>query len=103
MCALPSTTDSTTSEVGTVDASATSATASSGGRSFDAARVRSLLSVRRIGGLYLFAVMFVVFAVTIPDLFLTKITWTTLANEQAVTTIVAIGLTFALSAGVFDL
>jgi ribose transport system permease protein len=41
--------------------------------------------------------------VTIPDLFLTQTTWTTLANEQAVTTIVAVGLTFALSSGVFDL
>jgi ribose transport system permease protein len=62
-----------------------------------------MLSVRRIAGIYLFVLMFLVFALTIPDLFLTSTTWTTLANEQAVTTIVAIGLTFALSAGVFDL
>lgn len=67
------------------------------------ARWKSMLSVRRIAGIYLFALMFVVFAVTIPDLFLTETTWTTLANEQAVTTIVAVGLTFALSSGVFDL
>jgi ribose transport system permease protein len=67
------------------------------------ARLKSLLSPRRIAGVYLFAIMFVVFSLTIPDLFLTQTTWTTLANEQAVTTIAAIGLTYTLSAGVFDL
>jgi ribose transport system permease protein len=67
------------------------------------ARIKSLLSPRRIAGIYLFAIMFLYFAIKIPDLFLTQTTWTTLANEQAVTTIVAIGLTFTLSAGVFDL
>jgi ribose transport system permease protein len=72
-------------------------------RDLQVARLKSLLSPRRIAGIYLFAIMFVVFSITIPDLFLTQTTWTTLANEQAVTTIAAIGLTYTLSAGVFDL
>jgi ribose transport system permease protein len=72
-------------------------------RDAPAARIARMLSPRRIAGIYLFAIMFLYFAIKIPDLFLTQTTWTTLANEQAVTTIVAIGLTFTLSAGVFDL
>ncbi|MGY1815327.1 ABC transporter permease [Blastococcus sp. SYSU D00820] len=63
----------------------------------------SLLAFKRISGVYVFLVMGLVFSLTIPDLFLTQTTWLTLANEQAVTTILAIGLTFALSSGVFDL
>lgn len=104
MCVLPSTAKPPTIEVSNAPAPATTAHGDvSSGSSWDAARILSLLSVRRIASLYLFAAMFLVFAVTIPDLFLTQTTWTTLANEQAVTCIVAIGLTFALSAGVFDL
>src|SRR4051812_24514015 len=103
MCVLSSTAKQTTSATVADQPPAGSEAPPTARRSFDAARLRSALSVRRIAGLYLFAIMFVVFAVTIPDLFLTSTTWSTLANEQAVTTIVAIGLTFALSAGVFDL
>ena len=47
--------------------------------------------------------MFLLFAVWVPDKFLTRVTWTSLASEQAVTTIVALGLVVALAAGVFDL
>jgi ribose transport system permease protein len=67
------------------------------------ARIKHLLSLRLIAGIYLFVIMFAVFAFTIPHLFLTETTWTTLANEQAVTVTVAIGLTYTLAAGVFDL
>jgi ribose transport system permease protein len=104
MCVLPSTTkkapETKTTSAGP-DAIQPSATHR--GASPRADRLKAMLSVRRIAGVYLFVIMFIVFSLTIPDLFLTKTTWTTLANEQAVTTIVAIGLTFALSSGVFDL
>ena len=64
---------------------------------------RSALSFQRTSGLYVWAALIVLFAIWVPDEFLTSTTWTTLASENSVTTIVALGLVVALAAGAFDL
>ncbi len=61
-----------------------------------------LLSFRRISGLYVWAALIIFFAFA-ADNFLSTTTVRTIASEQAVTAIVALGLTVALAAGVFDL
>jgi ribose transport system permease protein len=66
-------------------------------------RLGRSLSFRNVSALYIFAVTFVIFALWVPDTFLTSTTWKSLLDSQAVTTILAIGLTVALSAGAFDL
>ncbi len=68
-----------------------------------AARWKDRLSFRRISGIYLFIVVFVVFALIEPKTFLSSITLTSVLSEQAVTTMVAIALVVALASGVFDL
>ena len=68
--------------------------------------VRSILkflSFRNISALWVFAIIFLVFAITIPDLFLTDTTLRSILDEQALTAMVAIGLVLPLAAGVFDL
>jgi len=65
-------------------------------------RIGPMLSPRRISGIYIFIVLIVFFSLA-TDTFLTTTTLRTVATEQAVTAIVAIGLTVALAAGVFDL
>lgn len=65
-----------------------------GGRSFRASHYTGVL---------LLAIFIVVFGFWVPDTFLTKLTWQTLASEQAVTAIIAIGLLIPLAAGAFDL
>ena len=64
---------------------------------------RSTLSFQKTSGLYVWAALFVLFAIWVPDEFLTSTTWTTLASDNSVTTIVALGLVVALAAGAFDL
>jgi ribose transport system permease protein len=54
-------------------------------------------------GIYIWAGFVVVFGLWVPDTFLTTLTAQTLASEQAVTAIVALGLLLPLAAGVFDL
>jgi ribose transport system permease protein len=66
-------------------------------------RLRRALSFRNSSALYVFAVIFVVFSLWIPDLFLRKDTFQTLLDEQAVTALLAIGLVVPLAAGAFDL
>src|SRR6202012_4814827 len=61
------------------------------------------LSFRNISALYIFAVMFIVFAIWVPHTFLQWNTWKSLFDSQAVTAILAVGLVIALSAGAFDL
>lgn len=68
-----------------------------------ASKLRSTLSFRNISALYVFAVIFVVFALWVPDTFLLGKTWTAMLDAQAVTAILAIGLVVALSSGTFDL
>ena len=66
-------------------------------------RARTAASFRNSSAVYVFIVVFVVFALWIPDKFLTSTTWRTLLDNQAFTALVAVGLVVALSAGVFDL
>lgn len=65
--------------------------------------VRRVLSFRNISAIYIFVAMFVIFAIWVPDTFLSWDTWRALFDSQAVTAILAIGLVIGLSAGAFDL
>lgn len=71
----------------------------------EGSRLSSLLlgSLERFSGLYAMAIIIAVFSLWIPHTFLTKTTWQSLLSEQAVTAMLAFGLLFPLSAGVFDL
>jgi ribose transport system permease protein len=66
-------------------------------------RMALWFSPRRISAVYVFLVLFGIFAVWIPDLFLTTTTWRTLLNNQAVTALAALALVTPLAAGVFNL
>ena len=66
-------------------------------------RLRASLSVRNASALYLFVLLFAVFALWEPSTFLTVQTWQVLLDSQAVSGLVAIGLIVPLSAGVIDL
>ncbi len=66
-------------------------------------KIARALSFRNISALYIFAVMFIVFAIWVPHTFLQWNTWKSLFDSQAVTAILAVGLVIALSAGAFDL
>lgn len=68
-----------------------------------AERFKDALSFRRISGVYVLIALIVIFSLWIPNLFLTTTTFLALSTEQAVTTLVALGLVVALAAGVFDL
>jgi ribose transport system permease protein len=66
-------------------------------------RLRRAVSVRNASALYLFVLLFALFAVWEPGTFLTLQTWQVLLDSQAVSALVAIGLIAPLSAGVIDL
>ncbi len=57
----------------------------------------------RFSGLFVWAAFIAVFSIWVPQTFLTRATWTSIAGDQAVTLILAIGLLVALAAGQFDL
>lgn len=61
------------------------------------------LSFWNVSALYVFALLFLVFSLWIPDLFLTTTTWRTLLNDQAFTAVAAVALVVPLAAGVFNL
>jgi ribose/xylose/arabinose/galactoside ABC-type transport system permease subunit/ABC-type multidrug transport system ATPase subunit len=61
------------------------------------------LAFRNASALWLLALMFVVFALWIPDTFLTAGTWRSLLSDQAVTCLVAVGLVVPTACGVIDL
>lgn len=63
----------------------------------------SALSFRRISAIYVWIAIIVVFALWTPDTFLTTTTLKTLLSEQAITAILAVGLTVPLAAAAFDL
>lgn len=65
--------------------------------------VLNALSFRNISAIYVFAVIFIVFALWIPDTFLTSAVWRTLFDSQAITALVAVALVIPLAAGAFDL
>lgn len=66
-------------------------------------RARHSMSVRNISGVYLFVLLFVIFALWEPETFLTLQTWQVLLDSQAIVGLVALGLIVSLSAGVIDL
>jgi ribose transport system permease protein len=68
-----------------------------------AQRLRAALSFRNISALYIFAVLFVLFALWVPDTFLTAGVWRSLLANSALTALVAIAVTIPLAAGVFNL
>jgi ribose transport system permease protein len=65
--------------------------------------VQRNLSFRNISALYVFAVIFIVFSLWVPETFLVGDTWKALLDSQAVTALLAVGLVCALSAGAFEL
>jgi len=66
-------------------------------------RVLRAAAFRNAAALYLFAFMFVVFALWVPDTFLTSGTFRSVLSDQAITCLVAVGLVFPIAAGVLDL
>lgn len=58
---------------------------------------------RNIGVVYLYALIWLVFSLWVPDTWLTWLTHRSVLNANAVLVVVAIGLLVPLSAGVFDL
>jgi ribose transport system permease protein len=66
-------------------------------------RLRAALSFRSISALYIFAALFLLFALWVPDTFLAGNTWRALLDDQAITALVAVALVIPLSAGAFDL
>lgn len=61
------------------------------------------LGVSRMSGLYITALLIIVFSVWLPETFATTQTLRSVADDQAVTALVALALVVPLSAGVFDL
>ena len=61
------------------------------------------MSPLNVSALYLAAALFAYFAIRIPDTFLRQSTWTTMASQQSVTIIVALGVLIPVLAGVFDI
>ncbi len=61
------------------------------------------LGLDRFSGLYVWAVLIVIFSLWVPDLFLTTINAKIIASSQAVTAIVAMGLIVPVACGAFDL
>ncbi|KAB2340397.1 ABC transporter permease [Actinomadura rudentiformis] len=61
------------------------------------------LGLDRFSGLYVWAAAIVIFAVWVPDTFLTTANARVVAGDQAITAMLAIGLVLPLAAGVFDL
>lgn len=66
-------------------------------------RATGRLQLDRLSGIYVWALFVVIYALWIPHTFLTVTTLQSVAADQAITGIVALGLVFALAAGAFDL
>jgi ribose transport system permease protein len=63
----------------------------------------SALSFTRVSGLYVWAALFLLFAIWVPDTFLTATNWRNILSSQAVTAIFTLGLLLPLAAGIYDL
>jgi ribose transport system permease protein len=66
-------------------------------------RVRAALSFTNISAVYIAVALFVLFALWVPQTFLTASTWHSLFANSSLTALVAIAVTIPLSAGVFNL
>ncbi|MFF0283933.1 ABC transporter permease [Rhodococcus aetherivorans] len=60
------------------------------------------LGMDRFSGLYLWALLIVIFSLWIPQLFLNMVTFRSVASAQAVVAILAIAATISLASGAFD-
>jgi ribose transport system permease protein len=69
----------------------------------DVSGVLSALSPRRVSVLYLLVLIIVIFSITIPDLFLSEITFQSVARSQAVVGILALAALLPFVAGEFDI
>jgi ribose transport system permease protein len=61
------------------------------------------LGLDRFSGLYVWALLIIVFAIWVPDTFLTVNNATIIAGNEAITAMLALGIIIPLAAGVFDL
>ncbi|HUB39968.1 MAG TPA: ABC transporter permease [Streptosporangiaceae bacterium] len=86
---------------GPVEASA--GDAADGGLTHPRRSLADRLGLGRLSGVYVWGLFIVIYAIWIPHTFLTLATLQSVAGDQAITGIVAIGLVFALAAGAFDL
>ncbi len=68
-----------------------------------APRRRPKLGLDRFSGLYVWVAVIALFAIWIPDTFMTEGNFRIIAGDQAITAMLAIGLIVPLAAGVFDL
>jgi ribose transport system permease protein len=66
-------------------------------------RLRAAFAFTNISAVYIFVLLFVLFALWVPDTFLATGTWKSLLANSALTALVAIAVTIPLSAGVFNL
>lgn len=66
-------------------------------------RLARILSVRNIGGVYVFLALIVFFTILEPDKFATAQTAKTILNQYSVTGLIALCLIVPLAAGLFDL
>jgi ribose transport system permease protein len=67
------------------------------------ARWKRWLNPKNVSAFYVFILLFVIFSIWIPELFLTKTTWRTLLDNQVVTALCAMALVIPLAAGVVNL
>lgn len=66
-------------------------------------RIPRALSFRNISAVYIWVVLVAIFALWVPDTFLTATTLKSVLSEQAITALVAIGLVLPFAAGAIDL
>jgi ribose transport system permease protein len=66
-------------------------------------RVRDALSPQRIGAIYIWIAVAVIFAIWVPDLFLRMSTVYSIVNQYSVTALISLSLVCALASGTFDL
>jgi ABC-type xylose transport system permease subunit len=66
-------------------------------------RVAGWFSVRKVGAVYVWIAIIVLFSILAPSLFPTAQTAKSIVNEYAVTGLVALALVVPLAAGVYDL
>lgn len=61
------------------------------------------LGISRFSGVYIWALLVIVFCIWLPDTFATSQTLRSVADDQAVTALVALALVVPIAAGIFDL
>ena len=85
------------------DEAATTATATSTSAPRAVSGLFEHLHFGRFSGVYFFAVIFVIFAIWVPDTFLTSVTWKAILLSQALIGILALAVLTPLATGMFDL